>query len=231
MRLFIEDFLYSNQAEFKKLDGLLPDSFTVEQFLTTELASKAPNPAVALAMLHFYSYHRFRGKLYEVGEAIANTLLRTSCETSKMSYPSREIIILMPPDFLKISDEESFDEIMTLVEGYVHFESSKNVYVMFVSNCDNKRGMASFSIDLEKGFDYFTQQASIHEISAANRKLWSSYFEFLCNVITYANTSNCVRVEKNPLSDRLFRLKSPGKIKKLERKLQAQGTLEKYILQ
>ena len=105
------------------------------------------------------------------------------------------------------------------------------MYVLFVCNRSDKRGMVSFSVDFDKGLDYFIQQASIHEISAANRKLWSSYFEFLCNVITYANTSGCTRIEKNPLADRLFRLKSPGKIKRLERKLQAQGTLEKFILQ
>lgn len=228
MRLFIEDFLYSNQAEFKKLDNILSDSFTVDQFLSTQLATKAPDKAVALAMLHFYAYHRFKGRVYEVRESLANTFLQNPCK--EINYPSREIVVLPPLDFLKMADEESFEDTLTLVEAYVHYESKNALYVLFVSNRDNKKGILSFFVDLEKGFDYFTQQSAIHEISNPNRKLLTSYFSFLCNVITYA-TSSKVQEDKNPLSERLFRLKSPNKIKRLERRLQAQGTLGKYVLE
>jgi len=223
----------------RELTGLA-DTVEHQRFLATYFAM----------MFHTYHFQLYHHKIYSITQDLAEMLFQTKLskvplELIKSPYP--EILIEIPPTFLKILNEYSGEHNVSNI--YVHLvehnESDKELRICVVGLKND------ISIDhYDDALFYFRlhfQDDNLEkvvedcansgytvghpDIVEYNNKKLKMVFQFVLNCLLYITGADCdirLNSRRKELEDKIKRCKS-GKKKKYERQLINLG-LDKYIV-
>lgn len=251
-KTFYEKLAQGNEHEFKKLDEMLPEPFTYKDFVRSPFVYRSHDPTVQEAMYQVYCFHRYEGRVYEIRDSIADLLMHTNLDisTDLFNAPFRQIILSLPPDWLKVRDLDT-PKLMDLTECYVNYEAPSNgpkkLRVMFVGKYGIEEGMIIGRINLEgsnlkDAVDKAVTNTPVsalqgHEvrIDREDRDNWRAYFQFICNAILYITSADADVRKANehsraPLEERLKGLKSASKIRKLQSRVNKISVLTPYVV-
>lgn len=209
---------------------------------------------VAHIIFHQYSYYLGAGRTYEVSNGIAEMLLNTKLDidTDLLKSPFREIILMPPPGLLQVYNRYTgWHDVYTI---YVHLDErspiDKMLRVLVVGKANEKStnpyddAAFFFKVDFKEGnvFDNLDtymkewEKDPLHDTYSTENdtEVMPRIFQFVLNVLLYLTSQDAdIRHKDSQYQDmakRIKGLKSAGKIRKLQQRMEKEPVERRYVV-
>jgi len=236
-------------------EQFIQSGFMKEVALQIDPSNERDMTANAQILFHAYSYHIGMGRTYEVTEPIAEMLLNTKLDVDirLVKSPFTEIQIVVPPLLKLYNNITGMHDIWCI---YVNFHETSDTDKLIKILCVGKANEKSMH-ELDDALFYFKVPLTEGKVSENLKRELENWhidpnygrfscnttydehiiprlFYFVLNILLYITSEHSdIRFIKSPYEDykeRLGRLKSSGKIKKLERRMEKESKISRYVI-
>lgn len=237
-------------------EGVTWDKFSQTSLIQSMEASGRGTAALRMTnyqiLFHTYCYHYGSGRTYEVRGSIAEMLLNTKLDVDSglVKSPFPEIMILVPPLLQLNNPETGLHDIYCF---YVNLEEGSGQHILRVMCVGRPNGKSKhvlddaifyFRINLDQGKvsdclkksldEYHAKPEYAQFVTDKEIETLPRLFHFVLNILLYITSADAdirlLRSARSDMETRLAGLKSTGKIRKLQNRIEKESRVHRYIV-